>query len=120
MDSTGCSLASTTSRTCSSSDRELMLALSVMSLEAGVGIGSLRSWYVTWFAEYERQIAEHLREGQADGSVRTDVDPEAEAAQFVLTGLGSIFRWTLSPDDFDLAAAFRVWRERLERAYSPG
>ena len=99
-------------------ERELMLALSVMSLEAGVGIGSLRTWYATWFAEYERQIARHLREGQVDGSVRDDIDPEAEAAQFVLTGLGSIFRWTLNPDGYDLGAAFRVWRERLERAYA--
>jgi AcrR family transcriptional regulator len=99
-------------------ERELMLALSVMSLEAGIGITTLRSWYTTWFAEYERQIALHLREGQADGDVRADIDPEAEAAQFVLTGLGSIFRWTLGPDEFDLAGAFRVWRERLERAYA--
>src|ERR1700758_2053534 len=45
-------------------ERELMLALSVMSLEAGIGITTLRSWYTTWFAEYERQIALHLREGQ--------------------------------------------------------
>jgi AcrR family transcriptional regulator len=99
-------------------ERELMLALSVMSLEAGVGITSLRSWYATWFAEYERQIAEHLREGQADGGVRAEIDPEDEAAQFVLTGLGSIFRWTLSPDEYDLASAFRAWRERLERGYA--
>jgi AcrR family transcriptional regulator len=99
-------------------ERELMLALSVMSLEAGIGITTLRSWYTTWFAEYERQIARHLREGQSDGDVRAGIDPEAEAAQFVLTGLGSIFRWTLAPDEFDLAGTFNVWRARLERAYS--
>jgi len=99
-------------------ERELMRAFCVMSLEAGIGITSLRTWYARWFAGYEAQIAAHLRAGQADGTVTGAIDPDEEAAQFLLTGLGLIFRWTLGPDTYDLAAAFRVWRTRLERAYS--
>jgi AcrR family transcriptional regulator len=100
-------------------ERELMRAFCVMSMEAGVAISSLRDWYTTWLARYEHQMADHLREGQADGTVRADLDPEAEAGQFVLTGLGLIFRWTLSPDTYDLAEQFRLWRARLERDYAP-
>jgi AcrR family transcriptional regulator len=96
-------------------ERELMRAFCVMSLEAGIGIASLRSWYTTWLAEYERQLADQLRLGQAAGAVRAEIDPELEAGQFILTGLGLIFRWTLSSGSYDLGAQFRQWRERLQR-----
>lgn len=96
---------------------ELMRAFCVMSLEAGVAVGSLRGWYTRWLSDYERQLAEHLRAGQRDGTVRTDLDPEAEASQFVLIGLGLVFRWTLSPG-YDLAGQFRAWRRRLAREYA--
>jgi AcrR family transcriptional regulator len=98
---------------------ELTRAFAVMSLEAGVGISSLRAWYTHWLGEYERQMAAHLRQGQRDGTVRAELDPEAEAAHFILTGFGMIFRWTLSPQEFDMAAEFRRWRKRLQAAYSP-
>jgi AcrR family transcriptional regulator len=96
-------------------ERELMRAFCVMSLEAGIGIASLRNWYETWLAEYERQLADQLRLGQAAGAVRVEIDPDLEAGQFVLTGLGLIFRWTLSSGSYDLGEQFRQWRERLER-----
>ncbi|MHB8693462.1 MAG: TetR/AcrR family transcriptional regulator [Solirubrobacteraceae bacterium] len=99
-------------------ERGLMRAFSVMSLEAGIGITGLRVWYTRWFADYEGQLALHLREGQQSGSVKAEIDAEDEAAQFILTGLGLIFRWTLSPDEYDLAAAFRTWRARLKQAYA--
>jgi AcrR family transcriptional regulator len=96
-------------------ERELMRAFCVMSLEAGIGIASLRSWYTNWLAEYERQLADQLRLGQAAGAVRAEIDPELEAGQFILTGLGLIFRWTLSFGSYDLGAQFLQWRERLQR-----
>jgi AcrR family transcriptional regulator len=94
-------------------ERELMRALCVMSLEAGIAIGALRSWYQRWLADYERQLVEHLHAGQRDGSVHADLDPAQEAADFILHGFGLIFRWTLDPEGFDLAAEFRRWRSRL-------
>jgi AcrR family transcriptional regulator len=100
-------------------ERELMRAFCVMSMEAGVAISSLRNWYTTWLGAYEAQMAVHLREGQRDGTVRPDLDPETEAAHFVLTGLGLIFRWSLSPDSYDLATQFRLWRTRLAAVYAP-
>jgi AcrR family transcriptional regulator len=102
-----------------SEERELMRAFCVMSLEAGIGIASLRAWYTTWLAEYERQMAHQLRLGQTDGSVRAEIDPELEAGQFILTGLGLIFRWTLSQEQYDLGEQFRQWRERLQRTLGP-
>ena len=99
---------------------ELMRALCVLSFEAAGPVRSLRSWYSEWLESYERQLAAHLAEGRLDGSVRPDVEPESEAAAFVLHGLGLVFRWTLDPDGYDLAARFRDWRARLAAAYASG
>jgi AcrR family transcriptional regulator len=92
---------------------ELMRAFCVMTFEATV-IDSLRGWYSQWFESYEAQLASHVRAGRDDGSIRTGVDPDREAAQFVLTGIGLIFRFTLDPLGYDLDGELRAWRKRLE------
>ena len=97
---------------------ELMRAFGVMSLEAAVAISNLRAWYSEWLEEYERQLVQQLRFGIRTGSIRPDVDPEQEAAQFILTGLGLIFRWRLDPQRYDLATELARWRSRLEAQYS--
>jgi len=97
---------------------DLMRAFCVMSFEATV-IDSLRQTYAAWFEEYERQLAVHLRAGQHDGSVRAELNPDDEAAQFVLTGIGLIFRWTLDPRVYDIRAQLIDWRARLTREYAP-
>ena len=97
---------------------ELMRAFGVMSLEAAVAISNLRAWYSEWLEEYERQLVQQLRFGIRTGSIRPDVDPEQEAAQFILTGLGLIFRWRLDPERYDLATELARWRSRLEAQYS--
>ena len=97
---------------------ELMRALGVMSLEAAVSISNLGAWYTEWLEKYERQLVRHLRLGMRAGSIRRDVDPEQEAAQFILTGLGLIFRWRLDPERYDLATELARWRSRLEAQYS--
>jgi len=97
---------------------ELMRAFGVMSLEAAVAISNLRAWYGEWLEEYERQLVQQLRFGMRTGSIRPDVDPGQEAAQFILTGLGLIFRWRLDPERYDLATELARWRSRLEAQYS--
>ena len=97
---------------------ELMRAFGVMSLEAAVAISNLRAWYSEWLEEYERQLVQQLRFGMRTGSIRPDVDPGQEAAQFILTGLGLIFRWRLDPERYDLATELARWRSRLEAQYS--
>jgi AcrR family transcriptional regulator len=98
-------------------ERELMRAFCVISFEAAGPIPSLRSWYSQWLAHYEREMADHLRAGQRDGTVRPGIDPDTEAHDFVLKGIGLVFRWTLD-EAYDLAGQFRAWRAQLERAYS--
>ena len=92
---------------------QLMRAFCVMSFEAAGPVPALRPWYSRWLADYERQIAAHLNAGVRDGTVRKDVDAEHVAADFVLHGIGLVFRWTLDPDGFALAGRLRSWRARL-------
>jgi len=94
-------------------ERELMRAFCVMSFEAAGPITSLRPWYRDWLTRYERSMAEHVRAGQLDGTVRAGVDAERAASDFLLHGLGLVFRWTLDPDGYDLAAQFAAWRATL-------
>jgi AcrR family transcriptional regulator len=93
---------------------QLLRAFCVMSFEAAGPVPALRPWYSQWLADYERQIAAHLKAGVRDGTVRKDVDAEHVAADFVLHGIGLVFRWTLDSEHFDLGGRLRAWRDRLE------
>ena len=92
---------------------QLMRAFCVMSFEAAGPVPALRPWYSRWLADSEAQIAAHLKAGVHDGTVRKNVDAELVAADFVLHGIGLVFRWTLDPEYFDLSGQLRSWRERL-------
>jgi len=98
---------------------QLMRAFCVMSFEAAGPVPALRPWYSRWLADYERQIAAHLKAGVRDRTVRKDVDAEHVAADFVLHGIGLVFRWTLDPDGFALAGRLRSWRARLASELAP-
>ena len=73
-----------------------------------------RVWYSRWLDDYQSQIEAHLEAGRRDDTVRGDVDAERAAGDFVLHGSGLIFRWTIDPENFDLAGRLRGWRDRLQ------
>jgi len=58
----------------------------------------------TTIAIHNRQqsdVAEWVRQGQKAGEVRTDVEPDSIAAQYVAYITGMTFLWLISPQDFD-------------------
>lgn len=55
-----------------------------------------------------------LRAGQAEGTVRADVDPRAVAATFLATIRGTTTQWLLDPD-VDIVAALTQYAASLER-----
>lgn len=67
---------------------------------------------------FEAEMVEHLRMGEADGSVRPGLDHVREAEIYVSYGIGLCFRWVLQPDEYDFVAEIDAWRDRLERAYA--
>jgi AcrR family transcriptional regulator len=49
--------------------------------------------------------------GQADGSIRPDLDPEPTAHAIVVEGIGSAFLWSVDPSE-DFRSRITQWRQR--------
>jgi hypothetical protein len=78
-------------------------------------VQSLSDWINDWLARYDQVTVAALEAGVADGSVRPDIDPDAEAGAFVASGLGYAFRWMVSPATVDYPTLMRQWREQVRR-----
>ena len=61
-------------------------------------------------------IADLIRRGQNAGSVRTDVDADAEAAVFLGVMRGVTVQWLLDPKQVDLVGALTHYGTTLDRA----
>jgi len=99
-------------------DEPTARAFFVLTFETAGPIPSLRPWYREWFARYEQQMQDTLRVGQADGSIRADLDHEVEAKGFVAYGLALAFRLTLDWDGYDYVGEARAWQASLARRYA--
>jgi AcrR family transcriptional regulator len=98
---------------------ELLRVLFVACFETVGSIERLSPWMRGWLARQRDGVAATLRAGQADGSVRADLDPAEEADRILTFGMGLGFRWTLEPDAVDLPHALRSWSERLAAQLTP-
>ncbi|MCV7102819.1 TetR/AcrR family transcriptional regulator [Mycobacterium palustre] len=92
---------------------ETMRAMIVLTFETPAALQNFAGWFDRLIAEYEAELVDHLTAGQADGSVRNDVDPAREAEVFVSYAIGLCFRWALRRDDYDFPAEIKAWRARL-------
>ncbi len=101
-------------------ERDFVRALLRLSFEGAEPVENLRVWWRRWIEEYEARIAQHLRAGQREGSVRAELDPDREAKEYMLHGLGLVFRWSLDPEGYNLAGEFESFRDRLLLTYAPG
>lgn len=99
---------------------ELMRGFFVLCFEALGPLRSLRTWLDDWLERYQAVTATALRTGIADGTIRSDIDPDVEAGALVGDCIGQAFRWTASPDRVDLVAEYDAVRERLAARLSPG
>jgi AcrR family transcriptional regulator len=77
----------------------------------------LRARFVSFHSTMRADIAELIRRGIEDGSVRPDVDAYIEAGMIVATLRGVGYQWLLDPDGWDFAAylgqLIQATRERL-------
>jgi hypothetical protein len=60
-----------------------------------------------------------LRAGMEEGSIRSDIDPIAQAALLMGTLRGVAFQWLLDPDAFSLDRAYEEEKRNLRRSLSP-
>jgi AcrR family transcriptional regulator len=94
----------------------LVRSFYTLVFEAAGPVPSLRPWITDWLERCITEAADALRTGQADKTVRLDIDPDAEAEQFVSSGVGLGFQFAIDNklERFDEGLA--RWADRFERA----
>jgi AcrR family transcriptional regulator len=99
-------------------DPETMRAMIVLTFETPGPLQNFAGWFDRLIAGYEAELAQHLAAGQADGSVRGDLDPEREAEIFVSYSIGLCFRSVLRRDVYDFAGEIKAFRRRIAASYT--
>ena len=79
-------------------------ALQVLIGEALGPVPEIREVFAEHTESYRRSVQEVLERGIAEGLIRSDLDPAAEAVAFVATLRGLVGQWMASPNSFDLEA----------------
>lgn len=97
---------------------ETMRAMIVLTFETPAALQNFSGWFDGLIGEYQAELANHLAAGQADGSVKADLDPAREAEVFVSYAIGLCFRSALRRDGYDFVGEIKAWRVRLEGHYS--
>jgi AcrR family transcriptional regulator len=97
---------------------ETMRAMIVLTFETPAALQGFAGWFDGLIADYEAELADHLAAGQADGSVRNELDPAREAEVFVSYAIGLCFRSALRREGYDFVGEIKTWRERLVQHYS--
>jgi AcrR family transcriptional regulator len=86
---------------------------------AGKG-SSMAERVASWVGQLRGDILEALHDGQRDGSINREIDPEATAHSIVVEGVGSAFLWTVDPTE-DFRRRIDEWRVRtIETLVAPG
>jgi AcrR family transcriptional regulator len=98
---------------------ETMRAMIVLTFETPAALQNFAAWFDRLIAGYEQELAGHLAAGQADRSVRADLDPAREAEIFVSYAIGLCFRSALRRDAYDFVAEIKAWRARVAEHYAP-
>jgi AcrR family transcriptional regulator len=97
---------------------ETMRAMIVLTFETPGPLQTFAGWFDRLITDYESELATHLATGQADGSVRPDLDPAREAEVFVSYAIGLCFRSVLQRDAYDFTGEIREFRNRIARHYA--
>jgi AcrR family transcriptional regulator len=94
----------------------LIRAFYMLVFEAAGPVPSLQPWITDWLQQCVDEAAAALRAGVTDNIVRADIDPDAEAQQFVSSGVGLGFQFTLDNNLEKFDAGLARWAGRFERA----
>jgi len=96
---------------------ETMRAMIVLTFETPGPLQSFAGWFDQLISDYESELTSHLSAGQADGSVRADLDPAREAEVFVSYAIGLCFRSALRREAYDFTGEIRAFRDRIATQY---
>jgi AcrR family transcriptional regulator len=100
-------------------DARGMKVLYGLIFEALSPIPELQRYMREFHVQMRRELADILRQGQADGSVTLDVVPEHEADLIVAALRGIAYQWALDPEHYDPAPALAYLTATLEHHLAP-
>ncbi|MFO1087093.1 MAG: TetR family transcriptional regulator C-terminal domain-containing protein [Reyranellaceae bacterium] len=97
-------------------------ALFLLYFESLTVVPELRPRVTAVGAAYRTALRDLIRQGQARGEIRADVDPEIEATALFGAIRGSIAQWLFEPKSIDLARVARSLADNTRRslAKKPG
>ena len=93
-----------------------MRAMNALIFEALSADDDLRGRMAAFNDAMRVEIADALRRGVEDGSVRSTVEPERSAVVVTSALVGIAYQWLLHGDDFDLGAAYDALRTDVRAA----
>lgn len=93
----------------------LLLVLASASTDAD---HPAHDWYHTRYTFFREATPEHIRDEQARGLIRTDLDPLLTGIQLVALMEGLLLQWLNEQDAFDPVAAMRAFTDMLRPAES--
>lgn len=94
-------------------------AMYVLLFESLLEAPALRQAFAALDARHRAGNAELLRAGIAAGSVRADLDPEAQATLFLAALRGIALQWLVDPTSIDLERAYGALDQLLARGLKP-
>ncbi len=98
-------------------DRELLLAMFVATFEAVKTTSPLRDRIQTQLMSGAVKVEAGLRNGIADGSVRSDIDIDAAVKDITAAVFGIAFQWVAVPQAHDLDDELNCVRSRIIQQY---
>lgn len=88
-----------------------MKAMYILWYESISSHSELRNHLAQHHAVYRRDAERWIREGIAEGRIRTNVDPAATAVQFCSFIFGTIYQWLVAPDAIDVRHNFKQYKQ---------
>jgi len=100
------------------SPRELRV-LQILYCAAASPKSEYRQTSVGIHQRQQDDVAEWVRAGQRDGSIRADADAKSVAAQYIAYTSGMTYLWLISPGSIDFHKANEDMKEHLQRSLAP-
>ena len=88
-------------------------AMQILIGEALGPVPEIREVFAEHSRAYRKSVQVVLEQGIAEGLIRSDLDPAAEAVAFIATLRGLVGQWMADPDGFDLEAVRRSLKQGL-------
>lgn len=103
-----------------SADPTSLRVLQRLIFESAAPTSPLHRQFAAATTKLQRDVAAVLRRGVTDGSIRPDIDPDAEAAVIVATLRGLSYEWFLYPSLVEVEVQHETYVGQLRRSLAPG